>query len=393
MKDRTFKNVSLELALNSRVSTGGWKGIERAGTVGKQPLTVDQVEFVLWCLQHTPHVSKEPLVIEWGGERVDGTPRSLPDKHLVLEPIQYPRIKHPSIRLHWRTDKNLRTVKFSTKQENAYWVERGMGQEMVHIAGAIAQVGVNMIGGVYVDLVPMVPFFTYKPPENYRSGNLPEPIRDSANSAVECIKKRRDTTTFSAEKVTRTQVGQLLWAGSGCTPHKTVRYHRYGTLAIGGQGRTIPSASATYTTVLYTIEEEGIFKYLCWDEENDVATHSIGKVRTGDVLKIGEYRDEGWVYTRIGTLHQELQNIIPKLPKALTYIVIASNGTLGPYLALMEAGYSALHIALQTQALNLASNITIISQSQMKKIKGTLGLNDSPIIIMPIGLKKVKKEE
>jgi hypothetical protein len=29
----------------------------------------------------------------------------------------------------------------------------------------------------------------------------------------------------------------------------------------------------------------------------------------------------------------------------------------------------------------------------MKKIKGTLGLNDSPIIIMPIGLKKVKKEE
>jgi len=70
--------------------------------------------------------------------------------------------------------------------------------------------------------------------------------------------------------VSRAQLGQLLWAEIGCTPHRTVRYHRYGTLALGGQGKTIPSASATYTTTLYVIEEEGIFKYLNWDEEKNV---------------------------------------------------------------------------------------------------------------------------
>jgi hypothetical protein len=381
----SYMNVSLELALNSRVSTGGWKGIERAGKLGNQPLTPDQVEFVFWCLQHTPHISQEPIVIECGGERFERYIRFLTAKMGTLELVQYPRIKHPSIRLYWPTKKKLRTVTFSTDTENAYWVERGMGQEMVHLAGTIAQVGVNMIGGVYVDLVPMIPFFTQKTPENYRRGNLPEPIRDGKNSAVECIKKRKTVKTFSKEIVSRVQLGQLLWAGGGCTPHKTVRYHRYGTLALGGQGKTIPSASATYTTILYIMGADGIFKYLNWDEEKDVATHSLGTVRTGNVLKIGEYREGGWVYTRTGELLQEIQTIVPTLPKASTYIVVSSNGKLGPYLALMEAGYSALHIVLQAQALHLASNISVVDQSQMKKIKGTLGLNDSPILIISVG--------
>jgi hypothetical protein len=260
-----------------------------------------------------------------------------------------------------------------------------MGQEMVHVAGAIAQVGINMIGGMYVDLVPMVPYFSKSPPKKYRRGNLPEPIRDGNNSAVECINKWKNSKIFTEEKVSRAQLGQLLWAGIGCTPHRTVRYHRYGTLALGGQGKTIPSASATYTTTLYVIEEEGIFKYLNWDEEKNVATHSLGIIRTGNMLKIGEYKEGGWIYTGTGELSQEIQKIVPKIAKAPTYIVIASNGKLGPYLSLMEAGYSALHIVLQTQALQLASSIQVISQIQMAKIKGILGLNDSPMIFVPVG--------
>ncbi|RLI51781.1 hypothetical protein DRO61_01475, partial [Candidatus Bathyarchaeota archaeon] len=149
--------------------------------------------------------------------------------------------------------------------------------------------------------------------------------------------------------------------------------------------KTIPSASATYTTTLYVIEEEGIFKYLNWDEEKNVATHSLGIIRTGNMLKIGEYKEGGWIYTGTGELSQEIQKIVPKIAKAPTYIVIASNGKLGPYLSLMEAGYSALHIVLQTQALQLASSIQVISQIQMAKIKGILGLNDSPMIFIPVG--------
>jgi hypothetical protein len=385
---KTYEDVSLELALNSRVSTGGWKGIERAGKLSNQSLTRDKVEFVFWCLQHTPHICKEPIAVECGGKRLDDKTRSLPGKKTMLEPIQYPGIKHPSIRLHWSTEKNLRKVAFSTDTENAYWIERGMGQEMVHIAGAIAQVGVNMIGGMHVDLVPMVPYFTQRSPENYRKGTLPDPIRDGKTSAVECIKTRKNSKTFTEKKVSQAQLGQLLWAGSGCTPHKTVRYHRYGTLSIGGQGKTIPSASATYTTTLYVIEEAGIFNYLNWDEEKEVATHSLGIVRTGNMLKLGEYREGEWRYTGTGEIFQEIQKIVPQIPKAPTYIVIASNGKLGPYLSLMEAGYSALHIVLQAQALYLASNISVISQIQQTKIRGLLGLNDSPLVIIPVGFKK-----
>jgi hypothetical protein len=391
MKLEPYEPVSLELALNSRVSTGGWKGIERAGKLSTQPITLNQLEFIFWCLQHTPHISKEAIVIECVGIRIDDAPRPLRDKKKMLEPIQYPGIKQSSIRLFWRTEKNLRKVAFSTESENAYWVERGMGQEMVHIAGAIAQVGINMIGGMYVDLVPMIPYFTQKPPENYRRGNLPDPIRDGSNVAIECIKKGENAKIFTEDKVSKAQLGQFLWAGSGCTPHKTVRYHRYGTLSIGGQGKTIPSASATYTTTLYVLEEAGIFKYLNWDEENDVATHSLGIVRKGNMLKIGEYKKREWRYTRTGDLCQEIQRIVPTIPKAATYIVIASNGKLGPYLSLMEAGYSALHIGLQAQALHLASNISVLSQIQIIKIKGLLGLNDSPLVILPIGFNKSKQ--
>ncbi len=388
MNLESYKGISIELALNSRVSTGGWKGIERAGELGSQPLTPEQVEFVFWCLGHTPQICKETVIIECDGKTFDKETCTFNGEKITLKPVQYPRIKHPSIRLHWSTKKNLREVSFSTDYENAYWFEWGMGQEIVHIAGAIGQVGVNMIGGMHVDLVPMIPYFSQKPPKKYRRGNLPDPIRDGKDSAVECIEKWKAFKTFTEDKVSRSQLGQLLWAGNGCTPHKTIRYHRYGTLAIGGQGKTIPSAGATYTTSLYVIEKNGIFKYINWSEEEDVATHSLGMVRKGNVLNIGEYRDGGWVYLRKGELLQEVRKLVPKLPKAPTYIVVASNGKLGPYLSLMEAGYSTLHIVLQAQALDVASNIVVISQVQMTKIKGTIGLHDSPIAIIPVGFKK-----
>jgi hypothetical protein len=381
-----FRRISLELALNSRVSTGGWKGIERGGKLGSLPLTHDQVEFVFWCLSRVPNISKETVVIECGGKKFDKETLSLDGGRVVIEPVKYPRIKCPSIRLHWVNKKDLRSVSFSTNVENAYLLEWGMGQEMVHVAGAVAQVGVNMIGGVYVDLVPMAPYLSSKPPQNYLNGNLPEPVRDGKDSTVECIEGWKPSETFKLEKITRSQLGQLLWAGYGCTPHKTFRYHRYGTLSLEGQGKTIPSASATYTTSLYVIEEDGIFRYVNWNEEKGAATHSLGIIKRGDQLNMGEYRAGAWVYTKKGDLLREVKQLVPALPKASTYIVIASNGRLTPYFSLMEAGYAVLHLILQAQALNMASNLVVLSQDKMIKMRRTIGLIDTPIALVPIGL-------
>jgi hypothetical protein len=344
------------------------------------------VELVFWCLSNTPRVSKESVVIECDGKAFDRETVTLDGERIALEPAEYPRIKSPSIRLRWITEVNLRNTLFSTDIENAYLLEWGMGQEMVHVAGSIAQVGINMIGGVYVDIVPMDPHLTSKPPDNYRIGNLPEPLRDGVNSAVECIEGWRASKTFKLGKVSDSKLGQLLWAGCGCTPHKTFRYHRYGMLTSEGQGKTIPSASATYTTSLYMISKGGIHQYVNWDKEKGVATHSLEKIKEGDQLNTGEYREGAWSYTGKNNLLREVQKIIPSLPKAHTYIVVASNGRLQPFFSLMEAGYSILHIVLQAHALNLASNIVILSQDQITKIKRTIGLIDTPIAFVSIGL-------
>jgi hypothetical protein len=379
-----FSGISLELALNSRVSTGGWKGIERGGKIGSTPLSHDQVEFVFWCLSHTRNISEEAITIECNGKKFNTETLTVDSERITVEPVSYPRIKCPSIRLHWVSEKNLRDVSFSTTVENAYLMEWGLGQEMVHIAGAIAQVGVNMIGGISVDLVPMTPYLSSKPPQNYRKGNLPEQLRDGEDSAVACIKEWKPSETFKLEKVARSQLGQLLWAGLGCTPHKTFRYHRYGALTSEGQGKTIPSASASYTTSLYVIEEDGIFKYVNWDDENCVATHSLGVIKKGNVLNRGEFKKGRWVYTRKGDLLSELQQLVPSLPQASTYIVVASNRRLRPYFSLMEASYSVLHIILQARALEMASNIVVLSRDQMRNIQRTIGLIDMPIALIPI---------
>lgn len=379
-----FSRISLELALNSRVSTGGWKGIERGGEISSTPLLSDQVEFVFWCLNHTPNISEEAIAIECNGQKFDEEAFPLDHDRIAVEPVSYPRIKCPSIRLHWVSEKTVRNVSFSTQVENAYWMAWGLGQEMVHVAGAIAQVGVNMIGGSNVDLVPMIPHLTSNPPQQYRKGNLPEPLRDGENSAVKCIRDWKPSETFQLAKVARSQLGQLLWAGLGCTPHTTFRHHRYGAVTSEGQGKTIPSASASYTTSLYVIEEDGIFKYVNWDDEHGVATHSLGIVKKGNGLNLGEYTYGTWVYTRKGELLCELQQLVPSLPPASTYIVAASTRRLRPYFSLMEAGYSVLHIILQAQALNMASNIVVLSQDQMTTIQRTIGLIDMPLALISI---------
>ena len=379
--------MSLELALNSRVSTGGWKGIERGGKLSSTPLTSDQVDFVFWCLSHTPRICKEAITIECEGKTFDRDTFTLGGDQIALKPVDYPRIKCPSIRLRWVSEKTLRNATFSTADANAYLLEWGMGQEMLHLAGAIANVGVNMIGGIYVDLVSMTTYLSSSPPQMYQQGNLPEPLRAGGRSAVECIDKWKPNDTFTPGPIAQSRIGQLLWAGLGCTPHKTFRYHRYGLLTTEGQGKTIPSASATYTTTLHVINEAGVFKYINWNEEKSVATHSLATVKNGRQLNVGEYRSGGWVYTGTSDLLEELQGLVPSLPKASTYLVVASTGRLPPFFSLMEAGYTILHTLLQAEALEMRSNVVTLSHEQMIKVRGTIGLIDMPLAVIPISEK------
>ena len=101
-----FRSISLELALNSRVSTGN----SHSGKLGKQPLTPNQIEFVFWCLSHTPHVSEDTVIIECDGKKFDEDTLTLGGEKIIFKPTQC-----ESIRLHWFAEnyENLRKVSYS----------------------------------------------------------------------------------------------------------------------------------------------------------------------------------------------------------------------------------------------------------------------------------------
>lgn len=356
---KPYMNVSLEQALNSRVSTGGNSNVQHFGNQGHEFIQPKQLEFIFWCLSHTPQLSERPMVIQCGGESFDPKTFTLGGKRISFKPTKY-------LRLHWAGEVDRMRNGFSTREENAYWMDWGMGQEMIHISGAIAQIGVCMIGGVDVDLVPMKPYLSSEAPENYKMGNLPEPARDGKVSAVKCIEGFKLSNIFQTQEVTPSELGQLLWAEYGCTPHKTFKFYRTHMLDFGGQGKIIPSASATYTISLYVIDENGLSKYINWDQEEGVATHSLQKVSEGDFLS-------------------EVQRQLPTLMRSPTYILITSVGRRSPFFAMMEASYSALHMGLQSYAVGIESSIFIMSSTQIKRVQEALCLTETPIILVPIG--------
>ena len=132
------------------------------------------------------------------------------------------------------------------------------------------------------------------------------------------------------------------------------------------QGRTIPSAPATYTISLYVIDGDSISEYVSWDQESGVSTHSL--------RRIGE-----------GRFTEKLQRDLPALPKASTCVLISSMGRRNPFFSLMEAGYAAVHIALQSYAIGMESGIVVMSVDQMKRVQQSLGLKDMPMVMMPVG--------
>jgi hypothetical protein len=387
---KLFENISLELALNSRVSTGGWKGVEKAGETEKNKLSKHQIEFIFWCLAHTPKISERKVIIKCDGKKFNDLNITLNGESLNLKPREYSDVKCPSIRLNWVTDKktlNTRATKisFSTIRENSYFIERGMGQQMVHIAGAISQAGVCILGGVNVDIVPMVKYMTKKAPNNFLKGNMFEPIRGGNNSARKLIEDWKSTKNFQSKPINLSHLGQICWAGLGCTPHKTYRYHRFKELDYSGQGKTIPSAAAIYGTRIYIIRKDGIYRYVNWNEEKCCSTHSLSKIRKGENIKIGEFKRGAWTYTGKTILKEEIIRNAPQIPESNTHVLIASNGRLTPYWALMEGGYSILNIILQAQALNISSRISTLSQNQSKKIQNAIGLIDFPIAVLSLG--------
>lgn len=95
---------------------------------------------------------------------------------------------------------------------------------------------------------------------------LTDPNLQGHTSLEEALAKRRSVLQFSSEPVTRTQIGQLAWAGQGITdPQRGYR--------------TAPSAGATYPIELIFATPEGLFVYRPVD-------HSLLQIGDQDVRSL-----------------------------------------------------------------------------------------------------------
>lgn len=238
-------------------------------------------------------------------------------------------------------------------------VESGMQQEAVHLACAaiglgtcIYNLGVNgrpwgsMIATVKMGLGGMKPSYggrmwTSDPPQDWLSGNLPDPRRDSDVALMDVITELE--TSRSGRSATEFDLSQILWAMRGRTPH-----------LYGGRrwGMTIPTwAGGQNYTSLHILLGDGTFSYVNWEKERP--THGIRKVGDLTPERVGED----------------------------AYAVIALGVNEGTGRALWEIGYMLENAFVQAVALGVSYKAVLLDAEGRRRFSEA-GFRDPVAIFM-----------
>ncbi len=192
---------------------------------------------------------------------------------------------------------------------------------------------------------------------------LPEPRYQSETSVEEALLKRRSIRSYKKDKLTLSEVSQLLWSAQGITA-------KWG-------GRTSPSAGATYPLEIYIVVgdvsglESGVYHYL--SEE-----HAIEKILNKDVRK--ELTGAAWGQDYI--LFAPLNIVIAADYKRTT----GRYGERGIRYVHNEVGHCGQNIHLQCEALGLGT--VVIGAFSDERVKKILNIKEEPQYIMPVGRRK-----
>jgi len=168
-------------------------------------------------------------------------------------------------------------------------VESGMQQQAIYLACAALGLG-TCIHNVGVDgrlegdrhLTARMSVRGRRPPDDgalwtrsrpsgrkaWLSGNLPDPDTAGGTPLFEAV-ERASTSARGRAAGTR-EISQLLWAARGRTPH----------LYRGREwGMTIPTwAGGQNYTSIHLLREDGLYRYVNWDEAVDRPTHRIERI-------------------------------------------------------------------------------------------------------------------
>jgi SagB-type dehydrogenase family enzyme len=186
--------------------------------------------------------------------------------------------------------------------------------------------------------------------------SLPVPNRKGTLSLEETLLKRHSVRNFSAQVLSKEQIGQILWAAQGIN-----RPDR--------QLRTCPSARAIYPLKTYIIVPDGIYTYIPRD-------HALEIVRRGD------YRQD----LAEAAMRQAS---VAKAPLSIVFCanfgtIVKMYGDRGVLYTYVEAGHAAQCVHLQAVAMELSSvSVGAFIPEQVKEV--LLCDNEEPLYIIPVG--------
>jgi len=185
--------------------------------------------------------------------------------------------------------------------------------------------------------------------------SLPAPSLKGNVSVEEALAKRRSVRSFTEQKLSLQQIGQLAWAAQGITDKE-------------GR-RTAPSAMAVYPLQLYVVVSDGAFRYVpeghklvkLSDSDARAALSTQGSVRGAplDFVIVGDFAK---ARARFGERAERFVSL--------------------------EAGHVAQNIHLQAVALGLGS--VPVGGYQEEGVREALGLaaEEAPLYVIPVGYPK-----
>jgi hypothetical protein len=204
--------------------------------------------------------------------------------------IQLPQFSGGKADIHVEQNQLRYTVPDSHGDETDYrknMVQSGVRQQAVGLMAAAMGIGYgfrsvgkngrpmegNVIQTVTLTLNPMQPSYqgaywsklTPESPQAWRKGNLPNPSRDGRTPLISVMERLKSECRDGAPLTSIRQLGQLLWACKGRTPH----------MYLGKRwGLTIPTyhGHQELTHMVYS-DNRNAYRYINW--EADRPTHSL----------------------------------------------------------------------------------------------------------------------
>lgn len=191
--------------------------------------------------------------------------------------------------------------------------------------------------------------------------SLPPPPKANALSLNEALAHRRSVREFAPGSLTLAEVSWLVWAAQGVT---------------APEGRTAPSAGATYPLEVYVVAGEvegladGVYRYR-------PVSHRLEVVATGDIrLPLAAAAlDQEWVS----------QAAMVVVIAAVQERTMRRYGKRGERYVHMEAGHAAQNLLLEATALGLgATPVGAFKDAEVARLL-QLPVGQTPLYVIPVG--------